>query len=616
MKTFQNPLNCFFFPFFITLPYILQAQNINTNPILTPWAEKVDSNAPHQEYPRPQMVRDNWTNLNGKWDYSILEKGASKPEQFQGKITVPFPVESYLSGVMKPVGAEKELWYKRTLNIANKDRKGKVLLHFGAVDWEAEVFVNGKSVGVHKGGYDPFSFDITGLLNKGQQQEIMVRVWDPTDDGPQPRGKQINRPRSIWYTPVTGIWQTVWLEFVPDSYISELKITPDWDNGKFLIETDSELTSGQFTLGIKAFEGGQVIAEAQGEVGKALNLNIPNPKSWTTENPHLYDFEISLKRGNRVVDLVKSYGALRKISIGYDANGMQVMELNGKPLFQYGPLDQGWWPDGLYTAPTDEALAFDIIKTREMGFNMIRKHVKVEPARWYYHCDKLGMLVWQDMPSGDMGNRWESKPGIYRKGLDKDRTPESESIFKTEWKAIMDAFHHFPSIVVWVPFNEAWGQFKTKEITEWTQAYDPTRLVNSASGGNFELEGNKITGDIFDVHNYPDPVMPSPDLFGKVNVLVLGEYGGLGLPVEGHTWQEKDNWGYQSFKTQEELLERYKVLIADLRELIPKGLAAAVYTQTTDVEIETNGLMTYDRKVIKFPVTVLRKLHMELYEVK
>jgi beta-galactosidase/beta-glucuronidase len=616
MKRFKRILTQVYVFGFLFQPFFLQAQNLNTNPILSPWAEKVDANAPHQEYPRPQLVRENWINLNGSWDYAILEKGQSKPDQFQGKITVPFPVESFLSGVMKPVGAEKELWYKKTMTIANKDRKGKVLLHFGAVDWEAEVFVNGKSAGIHQGGYDPFSFDITGILNKGQQQEIMVRVWDPTDEGPQPRGKQINRPRSIWYTPVTGIWQTVWLEFVPESYISALKITPDWDNGQFLMETESNLNSGQFALEIKAMDGDKVIAEVQCEVGKGLNLKVPNPKSWSPDDPHLYDFEISLKRGNRVVDQVKSYGALRKISIGNDANGMQVMELNGKSLFQYGPLDQGWWPDGLYTAPTDEALAFDIIKTQEMGFNMIRKHVKVEPARWYYHCDKLGMLVWQDMPSGDMGNIWEPKPGIYRKGLDKDRTPESESIFKTEWKAIMDAFHHFPSIVVWVPFNEAWGQFKTKEITEWTQAYDPTRLVNSASGGNFELEGNKITGDIFDVHNYPDPVMPSPDLFGKVNVLVLGEYGGLGLPVEGHTWQDKDNWGYQSFKTQEELLARYERLIVDLKALIPLGLAAAVYTQTTDVEIETNGLMTYDRKVIKFPVEVLRKLHMELYEVK
>lgn len=614
MQIFKRIFTLFYvFGFFIQ-PLFLHAQNLNTNPILSPWAEKVDLNAPLQEYPRPQMIRDNWVNLNGSWNYAILEKGKSKPDQFQGKITVPYPVESYLSGVMKPVGAAQELWYQRKFQVSSAERKGRVFLHFGAVDWEAEVLINGKSVGIHRGGFDPFSFDITDFLNRGQSQDLTVRVWDPTDEGPQPRGKQVNNPRGIWYTPVTGIWQTVWLEFVPENYISSLKILPDWDNGAFEIHADLNMGNSNFKWSVMAYDGEQLLVQEEATIGQSIQINIPEPTPWSPDNPYLYDFEISLKRGNRVVDQVKSYGALRKISIGYDANGMQVMELNGKPLFQYGPLDQGWWPDGLYTAPTDEALLFDIEKTKELGFNMIRKHVKVEPARWYYHCDRLGMLVWQDMPSGDMGNVWESKPGIFRKGLDRERTAESEAIFKTEWKRIMDAFHHFPSIVVWVPFNEAWGQFKTKEITEWTQAYDPSRLVNSASGGNFELEGNKLVGDIFDVHNYPDPVMPSPDLFGKVNVLVLGEYGGLGLPIEGHTWQEKDNWGYQSFKSEEELWTRYQKLIADLKYLIPKGLAAAVYTQTTDVEVEVNGLMTYDRKVIKFPVKAMKRLHGELYK--
>lgn len=600
-----------FLVFFLCFSSI--AQTINTDPILTSWADQVDKNAPLQEYPRPQMEREQWTNLNGQWDFEIVKKG-EEPKSFTDKITVPYSIESYLSGVMQAVGAEKELWYKREVSISNAERKRKVLLHFGAVDWESEIFVNGKSVGIHQGGYDPFFYDISTYLIKGPKQEIKVRVWDPTDDGPQPRGKQVNRPRGIWYTPVTGIWQTVWMEFVPENHLASLRITPDWDNGLFSVETKTKGQNTSLQWQIKALDGGQEVAQIKGNIGETLELKIPEPKSWSPENPHLYDFEVSLVRGNRTIDKVKSYGALRKISSAKDEHGMLRMELNGEAVFHFGPLDQGWWPDGLYTAPTDEALLFDIEKTKEMGFNMIRKHVKVEPARWYYHCDRLGMLVWQDMPSGDMGNVWESKPGIYRKGMDKDRTTESESIFKKEWKAIMDAFYNHPSIVVWVPFNEAWGQFKTKEITEWTVSHDPTRLVNSASGGNFEFEETTLVGDIFDVHNYPDPVMPDPDLFGGKNILVLGEFGGLGLPVDGHTWQEKDNWGYQSFKTEAELLDRYKILMEDLKVLIPKGLAAAVYTQTTDVEVETNGLMTYDRRVVKFPIEALRKLHEGLYK--
>jgi len=579
--------------------------------IMTEWAEEVSPENAHQEYPRPQMVReDNWQNLNGLWLYAIQTKGKSIPNRFDGEILVPFAVESALSGVGKTIGKDQELWYKTTFD-AKKSGDERVLLHFGAVDWETEVFVNGKSVGRHQGGYTPFSFDITGALKGRKNNELVVRVWDPTDEGPQPRGKQVNNPHGIWYTPVTGIWQTVWTENVPQSHIVSTKNTPDVDAGTLTVKTEvADAEAGQ-TVRVKALAKGEVVAEEEVAVGQAAVLSIDDATLWEPGNPFLYDLEVSLVKGRRVIDKIDGYAAMRKVSMAPDKNGIQRMLLNDKFVFQYGPLDQGWWPDGLYTAPSEEALVFDIIKTQEMGFNMIRKHVKVEPARWYYHCDKMGMLVWQDMPSGDMGNRWNPRPGVSGVETERQRTPESEAIFKKEWKEIMDANHNFPSIIVWVPFNEAWGQFKTEEIVNWTVAYDPSRLINGASGGNFFP-----VGQIIDLHNYPDPAMPSPRLFGKDQVITLGEFGGLGLPVDGHTWQEKDNWGYQSFKSVKELEDRYAKLMEDLVKLIPQGLSAAVYTQTTDVEVETNGLMTYDRKVIKLTPDFLNKVHKKLYQAR
>ncbi|AWW32274.1 beta-galactosidase [Echinicola strongylocentroti] len=579
--------------------------------IMTEWAEEIDPENVHQEYPRPQLVReDNWQNLNGLWQYAIQSKGGQSPSSFDGEILVPFAVESALSGVGERVGAEKELWYKTTFD-AKKSSKERVLLHFGAVDWEAEVFVNGTSVGVHKGGYAPFSFDVTDALKGKKGNELIVRVWDPSNDGPQPRGKQIKNPHGIWYTPVTGIWQTVWTENVPSSYIASTKNTPDVDAGTLTVEADVKNAQSGQKVRVKALAEGQVVAEEEVEVGQPAVLSIANATLWEPGNPFLYDLEVSLVNGNREVDAAQSYAAMRKVSMELDDDGVQRMLVNDKFIFQYGPLDQGWWPDGLYTAPSEEALVFDIIKTQEMGFNMIRKHVKVEPARWYYHCDKMGMLVWQDMPSGDMGNQWNPRPGIVGVGTERDRTPESEAIFRTEWKEIMDDFHNFPSIIVWVPFNEAWGQFKTEEIVEWTMKYDESRLVNGASGGNFFP-----VGQIMDLHNYPEPAMPNPKFFGKDMVITLGEFGGLGLPVEGHTWQEKDNWGYQSFKSVEDLENRYAEMMESLAKLIPRGLSAAVYTQTTDVEVETNGLMTYDRKVIKLTPAFLKKVHEQLYDAE
>lgn len=604
--------------FILILSFLINpsfAQNTNwqivSGRITTPWAGKVDPLRPLPEYPRPQLVRKNWQNLNGLWQYAIIAgESETIPAGYEGEILVPYPVESALSGVGKNVGKENTLWYKREITVEKARKNKRFLLHFGAVDWKTNVYVNGKKAGSHEGGYDPFSFDITALLKKGTRQEIVVGVWDPSDEGPQPRGKQVRKPEGIWYTPVSGIWQTVWLETVPVSYIVSTKHTVNFDQNTLTVEAKTEGTQAGDQLYVAALKDGNVLNEQSVKPGTKAVLTISNPVHWSPDNPYLYDLKFKIIRKGKAIDEADSYFAFRKVSMGKDSKGIQRMLLNNKFVFQYGPLDQGWWPDGLYTAPTDEALLFDIQKTKAMGFNMIRKHVKVEPARWYYHCDQKGILVWQDMPSGDMGgNKWDMRPGIISgRNHDKSRSSESEAIYKKEWKAITEALYNFPSIVVWVPFNEAWGQFKTVEISEWTKKLDPTRLVNSASGGNFFK-----TGDILDIHNYPDAVMPKPDVFGADQILVLGEYGGLGLPIEGHTWQDKNNWGYQSFKNATELRNRYESLITDLNHLISLGLSAAVYTQTTDVEVETNGLMTYDRKVNKMGEQVLKSINEKLY---
>jgi beta-galactosidase/beta-glucuronidase len=581
--------------------------------IMTDWASAVNPHSPLPEYPRPQMERtNNWVNLNGQWDYAITNINETNPVINDGKIVVPFAVESMLSRVEKTVGKEHNLWYKRRFVLPEKSQGKKILLHFGGVDWRAEVSVNGQPVGIHEGGFDPFTFDITTFVTGKKEQELIVKVWDPSNDGPQPRGKQVKQPEGIWYTPVTGIWQTVWLEIVPETHIVALKPTPDIDRQQLAIAVIvSDLKTGD-VVKIAAYDGNRKIAEQTQNTSLPVLLNIQNPKLWSPSHPFLYDLKVSIERKGKVIDEVKSYFAMRKISMQPDADNIQRLMLNNEFVFQYGPLDQGWWPDGLYTAPTDAALKFDIEKTKEMGFNLIRKHAKTEPARWYYYCDVLGMLVWQDMPSGDNGgNRWESNPGILsvNKGRDKIRSEASETIYRNEWNAIIDALYAFPCIVVWTPFNEAWGQFKTVEITDWTIQKDPSRLVNSASGGSFFPVGHLI-----DLHHYPEPAMPRPDLFGAKQALVLGEFGGLGLPVEEHTWQDKNNWGYQTFKNKEDLLKRYTQFVSDLKILIEKGLSAAVYTQTTDVEVETNGIMTYDRKVVKMPEAVLFELHQKLYK--
>jgi beta-galactosidase/beta-glucuronidase len=578
--------------------------------IRTTWSEKIDPSNVWQEYPRPQMVRDNWKNLNGLWDYALTSKDQNNPSLFQGKILVPFAVESALSGVGKRVGKDSMLWYHTSFVVPSSMKAKNILLHFGAVDWQTEVFLNGQKIGEHRGGYDPFTFDITSVLKKTGKQELIINVLDPSDDGPQPRGKQVKNPNGIWYTPVTGIWQTVWIEAVSKTYIASAKQVADIDNQMLQVTPSIENLQSGDQVKISAWDGENKIAEETTNSNTEVALKISNPKFWSPDAPFLYDLKISVLRSNKVVDEVKSYFAMRKISIQPDENGIKRIALNNKFLFQFGPLDQGWWPDGLYTAPNEEALVYDIDQTKAMGFNTIRKHVKVEPAQWYYHCDKVGMLVWQDMPSGDLGARWNNRPGM-EGGSDMERKPESEAIYRKEWNAIIESLFNFPCIVVWVPFNEAWGQFKTKEISEWTKSKDPSRLVNSASGGNFHE-----VGDITDLHNYPAPAMPKASLFGAKQAIVLGEYGGLGLPLEGHTWQQKNNWGYRSFQNADTLFRSYSSYIDQMIPFIKKGLSAAIYTQTTDVEIEVNGLMTYDRKVVKMPADKLKEIHQKLYETR
>lgn len=603
------------------------------NRIMTSWGENLNPDNVLPEYPRPQMVRSEWLNLNGLWNYAIRPSGEI-PSSWDGEILVPFAAESALSGVGKTVGKSKELWYERTFEVPAKWSGKRVLLHFGAVDWKADVYVNGVSVGGHEGGYAPFSFDITPALNKKGANTLRVKVWDPTDEGYQPRGKQVRKSSGIWYTPVTGIWQTVWLEPVAKSHISNMCTTPDLDRKSFRINASVDGGEVGDIIGVKVFEGdaldqsvfekpganegnsitgkplpkGRLVAEYKALSGVVVDAGISSPQIWSPEHPYLYNLEISLIRDGKVIDKVTSYAAMRKVSVGMDVkgkSGIKRLTLNDLPLFQMGPLDQGWWPDGLYTAPTDEALAYDVVKLKEYGFNMIRKHIKVEPARWYWDCDRLGMLVWQDMPSGDMSDKmpaWQAHQ--YFTGEEKTRSAASEQAYRKEWKEIMDCLKGFPCICVWVPFNEAWGQFKTVEISEWTKAYDPSRLVNAASGGNFYR-----TGDILDLHNYPAPLMYMVD---KSRVTVLGEYGGIGMVVKDHIWEPDRNWGYIEFGSSKEVTDEYVKYAQQLLDLVKAGFSAGVYTQTTDVEIEVNGLMTYDRKVEKVEAARVREINQKL----
>ena len=571
-------------------------------PLLTRWAKDVQPDNAHSEYPRPQMVREDWLNLNGLWEYAITAKDESKPAKFDGQILVPFPVESALSGVMKPVGEKNRLWYRRTFKTPGKWKGQRILLHFGAVDWDTTVWVNGKELGSHRGGYDPFTFDITDALKDTGKQEIILSVWDPTDAGSQPRGKQVKRPGGIMYTAVTGIWQTVWLEPVPQSHIRSIKIEPDVDENRFWLTVDVAGQPKKYVVHGEVIlppdkDGHRDVSGRWDYPGKRFFLSLPGsrkPRLWSPDSPYLYDLRIALHEkkdrtslGSKKVDEVRSYCGLRKISLGKDEAGINRLFLNNKVLFQFGPLDQGWWPDGLYTAPTDEALRYDIEVLKKIGCNMLRKHVKVEPARLYYWCDKLGLMVWQDMASGN------------------NKTDADKKQFEHELMRMIETFRNHPCIVMWVPFNEGWGQHDTPRYSRLVKEWDPTRLVNEASGW-----ANKESGDVRDIHSYPGPAAPPNE---ENRASVLGEFGGLGLPVKGHTWQDEKNWGYRSYETREQLTNAYVALLSKLRPMIGGGLCAAVYTQTTDVEVEVNGFMTYDRAMVKADVERIAAANRKLY---
>lgn len=601
------------------------------NPLRTAWVPAEPTPLP--EYPRPQMTRPAWFNLNGWWEYAILEKEQTAPLEYTGEIRVPYPVESLLSGVQRPLLPEQRLWYRRTFSDprlgettlrAEFAPPGRVLLHFGAVDYQCQVWVNETLVGEHRGGYLPFSLDITRALH-GENNELRVAVWDPSDRGMQQHGKQVLKPQGIWYTAVSGIWQTVWLEVVPEISIESLKLTPHLPEETLGVEVRLCGAPGVAGLEVEveAFQnmlqpgemGNPLIGIARGKYGEPLKLLIPQPRVWSPADPHLYGLRVRLRWNGDPLDEVESYFAMRQFGLLKDAAGHLRFALNGEPLFLYGPLDQGYFPDGLYTPPSDEGLLFDIEYTQKIGCNLIRKHIKVEPLRWYYHCDRLGMIVWQDMPNGgkidgallaflslSIGWRRDDTHNLKRFGREE---AENRAEFRRELQEMVDHLYNAPCIAIWAPFNESWGQFQARETGEWLKAYDPTRLVDHVSGW-FDQGG----GDFQSRHIYFKKLpRPRPD----ERAYVISEFGGYSLKIPGHVWDEQKKFGYRFYDTPQALTEAYfRLLAEEVQPLIGLGLTAAVYTETTDVEIEINGFLTYDRQVEKMDAEKLRQAHESL----
>ncbi len=577
MKRFS--LMLFFLSVVMAMP-VLASWEMKQGPLMTRWASEIDVNNPLPEYPRPQMVRDKWLNLNGIWQFQPGSSSDPIPvgQTLTDEILVPFPMESAISGIM---AHHERSWYRRTFEVPSDWAGKNILLHLDAVDWESQVYVNGNSVAIHKGGYDPVVLDITPYLNASGSQELIVRVFDPTDDAGYPRGKQTLYPGGIMYTAVSGIWQPVWIEPVDPYAVSDLRMTPDIDNSRLKLRVNTLSVTGNMKFNAVVRSQGQTVASLSDAAPNTdLEIVIPNQRLWSPNDPFLYDLEITLLRNSVVIDTINSYFGMRKCSLGI-VDGVHKMFLNNEFVFQMGPLDQGWWPDGLYRAPTDEALKYDIEKTKEFGFNMTRKHIKVESARWYYWADKIGLMVWQDMPSV---NSYTGNP-----------QPIDKPQFELELNRMIDTCWNSPSIVSWVVFNEWQGQHDTEYLVNMVKTKDPSRLVNQGSGG-----GYANVGDIYDVHSYPQPGFPNPaDESSAIMARVCGEYGGIGYIVEGHLWNPNRATGiYSSTNNPLELLNRYNSYHDSLLSFkVDQGLSAAVYTEITDVENECNGLMTYDRIV-------------------
>jgi hypothetical protein len=581
--------------YLMTISAHAQEWRMQPTPIETRWAKEVSPDNALPAYPRPQMVRPTWKNLNGCWDYAITPKDASAPGQYAGAILVPYPLESALSGVKKNLQPTDNLWYHRKL-VRPVTRHGeRILLHFGAVDWQTTVYVNGMEVGRHSGGYTAFTFDITTQLQDGEN-DLILRVYDPTDQGIGPHGKQVLNPQGIYYTSSSGIWQTVWLETVPAAYIRGIRLTPDIDHQ--VLHATIDAPAG-YTVELTASAGGSPVEPAvRGAVG-TVELPVPSPHLWQPGDPFLYDLTVRLLKGGHPVDEVKSYFGMRKISVAKDDQGIERICLNNQPYYNLGTLDQGFWPDGLYTAPTDEALSFDIRVIKAMGFNTIRKHIKVEPDRWYFYADSIGILVWQDMVEPNQGLPEGSKPE-----------------FERESAEILNQLYNHPAITTWVLFNERWGQYDQERLTKWIKATDPSRIVNGHTGEllyvNEQLrapaDSPYVEADMTDVHSYPDPMMPLKQQ-GKAQV--LGEFGGIGVFIPDHQWNSSSAWGYIQEKPAS-LAVNYQIMNQHLQLLQRQGLSGSIYTQPFDVEGEQNGLMTYDRAVIKIPFEELRKIHSRL----